>query len=75
MMNFNFGIFTKVNANTISGQSQLKHVTPFQLTKQIFRTEGVLGFYRGLGPTMAREMPGYFFFFGGYEGAREFLRQ
>lgn len=51
------------------------HITPFQLTKQIFRQEGFLGFYRGLGPTMAREMPGYFFFFGGYEYTRELLRQ
>lgn len=54
---------------------QTKHITPFQLTRQIFKQEGVLGFYRGLGPTLAREMPGYFFFFGGYEGTREFLRQ
>lgn len=56
-------------------QASSSHITPFQLTKQIFRQEGFLGFYRGLGPTMAREMPGYFFFFGGYEWTRELLRQ
>ena len=35
---------------------------------------GVPGMFRGLAPTMAREMPGYFFFFGGYELAKNFLR-
>lgn len=32
-------------------------------------------FYRGLTPTLYREMPGYFFFFGGYEYTREFLKK
>lgn len=59
----------------INNQTLAKHITPFQLTRQIFKQEGILGFYRGLGPTLAREMPGYFFFFGGYEGTREFLRK
>ena len=31
--------------------------------------------YRGLTSTLMREMPGYFFFFGGYEGARELLKK
>lgn len=31
--------------------------------------------FRGLGPTFAREMPGYFFFFGGYEMSREMLKR
>jgi hypothetical protein len=30
--------------------------------------------FRGLNSTIAREMPGYFFFFGGYEASRELLR-
>lgn len=42
--------------------------TPLQLTAQILKQEGVSGFFRGLVPTLAREMPGYFFFFGAYEG-------
>jgi len=29
--------------------------------------------FRGLTPTFAREMPGYFCFFGGYELCRHFL--
>jgi hypothetical protein len=29
--------------------------------------------FRGLGSTIAREMPGYFFFFGGYEATRGLL--
>lgn len=30
-------------------QTQTKHITPLQLTRQIFKQEGILGFYRGLG--------------------------
>lgn len=40
---------------------------------EILRTDGVGGLFRGLTSTMAREMPGYFFFFGGYEGSKVFL--
>nr|XP_012547293.2 mitochondrial ornithine transporter 2 isoform X3 [Bombyx mori] len=48
-------------------------VTPLQLTQQIFKQYGIQGLFRGLVPTIMREMPGYFFFFGGYEGTRELL--
>lgn len=50
-------------------------VTPFQLTRTILKTEGIRGLYVGLTSTMMREMPGYFFFFGSYEGTRELLRK
>lgn len=53
-------------------QSALK-ITPLQLTQQIFKQYGTQGLFRGLVPTIMREMPGYFFFFGGYEGTRELL--
>lgn len=29
--------------------------------------------FKGFVPTVAREMPGYFVFFGGYEATRTFL--
>ncbi|PAA56671.1 hypothetical protein BOX15_Mlig028923g2, partial [Macrostomum lignano] len=45
-------------------------VGPWSLTRQIFREEGIRGFFRGLLPTFGREVPGYFFFFGGYELSR-----
>ncbi|CAD7089812.1 unnamed protein product [Hermetia illucens] len=50
-------------------------ITPLKLTRQILKSEGIPGLFRGLTPTFVREMPGYFFFFGGYEGARELLRK
>jgi len=50
------------------------HISPYTLVKQIFKTEGIPGFYRGLMPTFVREMPGYFCFFGAYEGCRELLK-
>lgn len=44
------------------------HVGPVALAAQIVREEGPQGLFRGLVPLLVREMPGYFFFFGGYEG-------
>jgi len=41
--------------------------------KDVLRTDGVLGFYRGITSTVLREVPGYFFFFGGYEGTKYLL--
>lgn len=46
---------------------------PINICKIVFREEGIPGFFRGLTSTFLREMPGYFFFFGGYELARTFL--
>lgn len=40
---------------------------------QIIREDGFLGLFRGMTPTLAREVPGYFFFFGGYELFRHLL--
>jgi len=48
-------------------------VGPVTLCRQIFREEGFRGFFHGLTSTFAREMPGYFFFFGGYEVSRYLL--
>jgi len=49
-------------------------IGPYQLTKEILRTDGVPGMFRGLTATFTREMPGYFFFFLAYEATREALR-
>ncbi|CAH0560728.1 unnamed protein product [Brassicogethes aeneus] len=52
-----------------------KMMGPLHLTSYILKTDGPQGLFKGLVPTLVREMPGYFFFFGGYEGTRELLRQ
>lgn len=39
------------------------------MAKSILREEGIKGPFRGLTSTWAREVPGYFFFFGGYNGS------
>ncbi|XP_024945662.1 mitochondrial ornithine transporter 1 isoform X2 [Cephus cinctus] len=57
---------------TISGGS-INFIGPWELTRQIMRRDGFTGLFRGLTSTIAREMPGYFFFFGGYEGTRQLL--
>ncbi|XP_076063265.1 mitochondrial ornithine transporter 1 [Oratosquilla oratoria] len=50
-----------------------ERIGPWKLTRQILQTEGIPGMFRGLTSTFAREMPGYFFFFGGYELSRTLL--
>ena len=43
------------------------------MTRDIVRRDGLPGLFRGLASTIVREMPGYFFFFGGYEVSRHLL--
>ena len=43
------------------------------MTKNVIQESGIFGLFRGLSSTIAREMPGYFCFFGAYEGTRELL--
>lgn len=47
--------------------------TVWSVVKSILRKDGPLGFYHGLSSTLLREVPGYFFFFGGYELSRSFF--
>jgi solute carrier family 25 (mitochondrial ornithine transporter) member 2/15 len=47
--------------------------TPLDLTRNIVRTEGVRGLFRGFSTTLVRECPGYGCFFGGYELTRSLL--
>ncbi|XP_061165500.1 mitochondrial ornithine transporter 1-like [Saccostrea echinata] len=54
------------------GLERLK-IGPWGITKEILQVEGIRGIFKGLTSTMAREMPGYFFFFGGYEITRQLL--
>lgn len=63
----------KCKLQALHEMNQAKKISPFQLTREILRAEGVRGLFRGLVPTFAREMPGYFFFFGSYETTRELL--
>lgn len=58
-----------------TGTQTVQRISAFQLTRQILREHGVRGMYRGMTSTLMREMPGYFFFFGGYEATRELLRK
>ncbi|XP_046394205.1 mitochondrial ornithine transporter 1 [Ischnura elegans] len=61
-------------ANSEAATKLLKgKIGPFKLTKQILVQEGIPGLFRGLTSTIVREMPGYFFFFGGYEASRQML--
>lgn len=58
------------SAREMSGKTS---VSPMKLCGQIFREQGVRGFYHGMTSTIAREMPGYFLFFGAYELTRSML--
>ncbi len=54
-------------------QFPLPSSSTWGVTRQIIREEGVQGLFRGLTSTWAREVPGYFFFFGGYDASRKLL--
>lgn len=53
--------------------ARMNHVGSSVLVRHIIKQEGVRGLFHGLNATFAREMPGYFFFFGGYETCRTLL--
>ncbi|KAK1130956.1 hypothetical protein K0M31_017261 [Melipona bicolor] len=66
----------EVQMETKSSLSVIKkEIGPWGLTREILKEQGVRGLFTGLSSTIAREMPGYFFFFGGYEVTRELLRK
>lgn len=46
---------------------------PLAVTKHVLHTEGVRGLFRGFFPTLVREVPGFFCFFGAYELTRELM--
>lgn len=54
-------------------ETNSKPISATELTKSIIRQHGVAGLYNGLTSTIAREMPGYFAFFGGIEGTKHIL--
>lgn len=57
----------------VSGKIVKSHNTVWSVVRGILRKDGPLGFYRGLSSTLVQEVPGYFFFFGGYEVSRSFF--
>ncbi|XP_054424277.1 mitochondrial ornithine transporter 2 [Pteronotus mesoamericanus] len=56
-----------------SGKIAKSHNTVWSVVKGILRKDGPWGFYYGLSSTLLQEVPGYFFFFGGYELSRSFF--
>ena len=47
--------------------------TPITVCRDLIRNEGVRTLFTGMVPTLAREVPGYFCFFGCYEWSRYLL--
>lgn len=66
-------------ANSVSGGASSagrphRAAGTLQVVARVWTTEGGLrGMYRGLGSTVAREMPGYYVFFLAYEASRTYL--
>ncbi|XP_077625081.1 LOW QUALITY PROTEIN: mitochondrial ornithine transporter 1-like [Crocuta crocuta] len=57
----------------MSGKITKSQNTVWSVVKKKKRKDGFLGFYHGLSSTLLQEVPGYFFFFGGYELSRSFF--
>ncbi|PIK60539.1 putative mitochondrial ornithine transporter 1-like isoform X2 [Apostichopus japonicus] len=62
--------FTEVMATNSAIQ---KRIGPWQVTKDLIKKDGALGLFQGLTSTWLREVPGYFFFFFGYEITKTLL--
>ncbi|XP_078513375.1 mitochondrial ornithine transporter 1-like [Lissotriton helveticus] len=58
----------QMSGKVVTGQN-----TVWSVVKSILQKEGPFGLYQGLTSTLLREVPGYFFFFGGYELSRSFF--
>ncbi|KAM6969847.1 solute carrier family 25 member 15b [Aplochiton taeniatus] len=56
-----------------SGKIARGQNTVWSVVKTVMRTDGPAGFFHGLTPTIAREVPGYFCFFGAYEISRTYF--
>ncbi|KAK6480476.1 mitochondrial ornithine transporter 1-like isoform X1 [Huso huso] len=55
----------------VTGKTFLhRQVSTWSIMRSVMQTEGPQGFFQGLTSTWLREVPGYFFFFGGYEISR-----
>ncbi|EGG20007.1 mitochondrial substrate carrier family protein [Cavenderia fasciculata] len=52
-----------------------KYKGSFDCLVQVMKESGLRGLYRGLGPTLAREIPGNMAFFGVYEGLKRHFRK
>ncbi|XP_062958894.1 mitochondrial ornithine transporter 1 isoform X3 [Cynocephalus volans] len=68
-----YGFCQQVVRKVVGLDKQAKLSTVWSVVKSILRKDGPLGFYHGLSSTLLREVPGYFFFFGGYELSRSFF--
>lgn len=49
------------------------HSTPLSVCRDAYRMHGFRSFFVGMTPTLSREVPGYFTFFGAYEACRYYL--
>lgn len=49
--------------------------TVWSVIKSIMHNDGPAGFFQGLTTTIAREVPGYFCFFGAYELCRSLFAE
>ncbi|KAL8207914.1 hypothetical protein R6Q57_007326 [Mikania cordata] len=69
------GSSTAAVAETVaSATSAVKYGGPIDVAKQVLRYEGgVRGLYKGLFPTLAREVPGCATIFGVYEALRQYI--
>lgn len=63
--------YTEVNRCVLTASNVASlFSTVWSVVKSIMRNEGPQGFFQGLTTTIAREVPGYFCFFGAYELCR-----
>ncbi|KAM7525418.1 hypothetical protein LguiA_015320 [Lonicera macranthoides] len=56
-----------------SAPAAAKYKGPTDVARHVLRSRGIRGLFKGLGPTMAREVPGNAAMFGVYEALKQYL--
>ncbi|MBN3318551.1 ORNT1 protein, partial [Atractosteus spatula] len=68
-----YGFCQQLTRRLFGLESVSKLSSAWSIVRDIMKTEGPQGLFQGLTSTWLREVPGYFFFFGGYEISRTFF--
>lgn len=57
----------------VTAAAAMKYKGPWDCLVKTVKEQGIKGIFRGLGPTLAREVPGNMAFFGSYEAMKQIL--
>lgn len=63
----------QIQGKLLHASEHIKYQNSWSCIKHILRTQGILGFYQGLGVTMIRDIPSYGLYFASYDSMKHHL--